>query len=74
MAQDRSNPGHIVFPLGLSRMVRRIERDLYDPNRGLIQEFVHFRKRLDALFWLALGTFGTVVLGTLAIVMRAYGF
>lgn len=74
MAQDRTTPGRIVFPLSLSRAVKRIEHDLYDPNRGIIHEFRHFRKRLDALFWLALGTFGTVMLGTLAIVMRAYGF
>lgn len=70
MDQD---PTRIVFPLSLSRDVRKIKRDLYDTDTGLLADVRYIKRRQDAVFWVALGTFGTVLVGVASLVMHAFG-
>ncbi len=70
--QESAPNSRVVFPLSLSRDMRRVKRDLYDADSGLIAEVKSLRRKQDATFWVALGTFATMVVGVGGLIVSAF--
>ncbi len=71
MAENPNSP-RIAFPITLKRDMRKMQRDMYDPDHGLVAGVKHLRKRIDSVYLVALGTFASVTLGVLAIVLKVF--
>ena len=74
MAENPTTSGsRVVFPITLNRDVRKIKQTLYDPENGLVADVKHLRRRTESLYWVAFGTFVTVLAGVASLVMKAFG-
>lgn len=72
MAENPTSP-RIAFPVTLKRDVRKIKNDLYNPDYGLVADVKHIKRRVESLFWVAVGTLCSVALGVLVVDLHSFG-
>lgn len=68
--RHRSDPARVLFSTTLYRDMRRVKRDLYDEG-GIVKEIRELRRQQNAIFWVALGTLGTMVAGFATLMIDA---
>ena len=63
----------VTYPRTLASDVRQMKSDLYDPDHGLVADVKHIKRRIESLFWVAMGTLCSVALGVLVVDLHSFG-
>lgn len=60
----------LVYPRSLNRRIGALEQEIRHPKMGVVSQLDKLSARIDSIFWLAVGTLATVLLGTATLVIE----